>query len=101
MEEEFAVQYDCIILYNAFPHFPEPEKLVGKLSSFLKPEGMLTIAHGMSKHDIDCIHENGASEVSLKLMESEELAEIMSRYLEVKTVISDDKMYQVVGMRSN
>ena len=101
MEEEFAVQYDCIILYNAFPHFPEPEKLVGKLSSFLKPEGTLTIAHGMSKHDIDCIHENGASEVSLKLMESEELAEIMNRYLEVKTVISDDKMYQVVGMRSN
>ena len=101
MEEEFAVRYDCIILYNAFPHFPEPEKLVEKLSSFLKPEGTLTIAHGMSKHDIDCIHENGASEVSLKLMESEELAEIMSRYLEVKTVISDDKMYQVVGMRSN
>lgn len=101
MNEEFTEKYDSIILYNAFPHFPEPEKLIEKLSTLLKPEGSLTIAHGMSKQDIDRIHKNGALEVSLELMEAKDLAEIMNKYLEVKTVISDDKMYQVVGMYRN
>ena len=101
MNEKFDEKYDSIVLYNAFPHFPEPEKLIEKLSTLLKPEGILTIAHGMSKQDIDRIHKNGATEVSLGLMEAKDLAEIMNKYLEVKTVISDDKMYQVVGMYRN
>lgn len=101
MNEEFPEEFDCIILYNAFPHFPEPEKLIARLATFLKNDGMFTIAHGMSKQDIDRIHENGASEVSLGLMEAETLAEIINRYLDVKIVISNDKMYQVTGKRRN
>ncbi len=99
MNEEFTDKFDSVILYNAFPHFSEPENLIEKLSTLLKHSGMFTIAHGMSKKDIDRIHENGASEVSVGLMDAEKLAEIMSRYLDVETVISDERMYQVVGMR--
>ena len=29
--------YDCIVVYNAFPHFPDPERLIGHLVSLLKP----------------------------------------------------------------
>ena len=50
---DFQKQFDCIVLYNAFPHFPEPERLIAKLAAWLKPGGTLTVAHGMSREKID------------------------------------------------
>lgn len=99
MIEEFKEKFDCIMLYNAFPHFANQEELIKKLAKHLNIGGKLTIAHGMSKTEIDKIHENGASDVSLSLMEAEELAKLMNKYLEVEVKISDDKMYQVTGRK--
>ena len=99
MTQEFEEKFDCIMLYNAFPHFANPEELIKKLADDLRIGGKLTIAHGMSKSEIDKIHENGASDVSLSLMEAEELAMLMNKYLEVEVKISDDKMYQVTGRK--
>ena len=45
--EEFGKLFDCIVVYNAFPHFPDPEGLISRLASLLKPRGILTVAHGM------------------------------------------------------
>lgn len=90
-------KYDCIVIYNAFPHFPEPERLIGKLAGMLKKGGYLTVAHGMSRERIDACHKGSASKVSMGLMSEEDLAHIFEKYLEVTTVISNHKMYQVVG----
>ncbi|MBR4541916.1 MAG: class I SAM-dependent methyltransferase, partial [Lachnospiraceae bacterium] len=64
----------------------------------LKPGGTLTIAHGMSRDKINSHHKGTASKVSNGLMEVNELAEIFRKYLTVRTVISDDSMYQVAGI---
>ena len=45
-------KYDCVMVYNAFPHFPDPENLIRVLSDLLKPGGTLTVAHGMSRAHI-------------------------------------------------
>ncbi len=29
--------FDAIVIYNAFPHFPEPERLVARLAALLAP----------------------------------------------------------------
>ena len=42
-------KYDCCVVYNAFPHFPDPAGLISVLASYLKTGGYLTIAHGMSR----------------------------------------------------
>ena len=47
--EEFERKFDCIVVYNAFPHFPEPKNLIKVLASHLKEGGVLTVAHGMSR----------------------------------------------------
>ena len=94
----FTEKFDCIMVYNAFPHFPNPAKLVEVLSGLLKEGGRLCIAHGMSKEWIDRHHQGAASEVSVGLMEAEELAALMTPYLDVRICISDEKMYQVVGI---
>lgn len=90
-------KFDCIMVYNAFPHFPDPENLIAVLSSMLKPDGTLTVAHGMSRAAIDHHHEGSASKVSKGLMSEEDLAAIFEKHLTVTVKISDDRMYQVTG----
>ena len=96
---DFQKQFDCIVLYNAFPHFPEPERLIAKLAAWLNPGGTLTVAHGMSREKIDAHHHGSASHVSNGLMSAEDLAEIFKKHLSVSAVVSDERMYQVVGKR--
>ena len=95
----FDRKFDCIVVYNAFPHFPDPEKLIAVLCGLLKPGGTLTVAHGMSRAAIDNHHKGTASTVSVGLMHEDALGEIFSRHLTVTTKISDDRMYQVTGTK--
>ena len=99
--EEYAFdrKFDRIVVYNAFPHFPDPAGLIATLAGLLKEGGHLTIAHGMSREAIDGHHKGAASKVSNGLMSAESLKELFTPYLQVKTVISDDKMYQVSGQK--
>ena len=96
---DFGRKFDCIVVYNAFPHFPEPEKLIQTLSGLLKEGGMLTVAHGMSRAAIDHHHEGTASKVSIGLMHEDDLAAIFAKHLTVTTKISDHRMYQVTGQK--
>ena len=97
--EEFTsdVRYDAIMIYNAFPHFPEPERLFSHLTKLLADGGTLSVAHGMSREKIDAHHHGAAREVSVGLMEADKLAALMGKYLTVIEKISDERMYQVVG----
>lgn len=93
----FHRKFDCILVYNAFPHFPDPEKLIATLAGLLKPGGTLTVAHGMSRAAIDRHHEGSASKVSVGLMHEDALAAIFEKHLRVTVKLSDEKMYQVTG----
>lgn len=98
-ETDFSRLFDCAVVYNAFPHFPDPERLIAKLSALLKPGGTLTVAHGMSRAKIDAHHHGAASHVSNGLMEAAALAEIFAKHLRVTREISDERMYQVTGIK--
>ena len=91
--------FDAVVVYNAFPHFPDPERLVAHLSSLLRPGGILTVAHGMSRDAIDGHHKGRASRVSRGLMSAPDLAAIFAKYLTVTAVLSTDEMYQVAAQR--
>ena len=97
---DFDRLFDCIVVYNAFPHFPDPARLIAHLASLLRPGGTLTVAHGMSREKIDAHHHGAASRVSNGLMPAEELSEIFAAHLTVTAVISDDRMYQIVGKKN-
>lgn len=98
-EAEFDKKFDCIVVYNAFPHFPSPEHLIAVLSDFLKPDGTLMVAHGMSRAQIDHHHEGSASKVSVGLMHEDDLADIFARHLKVTVKISNSRMYAVCGKK--
>ena len=95
----FGRLFDSIIVYNAAPHFADLGGLITVLAAFLKPEGRLTIAHGMSRAAVNRHHGNVASTLKKELPAAEELAAVMNKTLAVEAVISDDRMYLVTGIR--
>ena len=98
-EAAFNKKFDCIVVYNAFPHFSNPEHLIQVLAGLLKSGGTLTVAHGMSRAQIDHHHEGKASKVSIGLMHEDDLAAIFAKYLDVTVKISNDRMYAVCGKK--
>lgn len=98
-EYPFAEKFDRIVVYNAFPHFPYPKRLIKTLSGLLKEDGRLTIAHGASREAIDNHHSGAASKVSNGLMTADSLKKLFDPYFDVEIVISNRFMYQVSGVK--
>ena len=99
--EEYAFnrKFDRVVVYNAFPHFPYPKRLIKVLAGLLKEGGRLTVAHGMSREAIDNHHSGAASKVSNGLMTAESLKKIFDAHFTVEVVVSNDYMYQVSGVK--
>ena len=95
----FDRKFDRVIVFNSFPHFAEPEGLIRRLSELMNPGGMLTIAHSMSREELDQHHAGAAHKVSVRLMPAEELSGIVGKYLEVKTTFDNNDMYQVIAVK--
>ena len=98
-EQNFGKKFDRIVVYNAFPHFPKPKRLIKILAGLLKDGGRLTIAHGMSRAAIDNHHNGPASKVSNGLMAADSLKKLFDPYFDVEIMISNSRMYQVSGVK--
>ena len=95
----FGRKFDRIVVYNAFPHFPDPQRLIRILAGLLKEGGRLTIAHGASRETIDGHHSGSASKVSNGLMSANSLMRLFEPYFEVEILVSNSRMYQVSGCK--
>ena len=91
--------FDAVVVYNAFPHFPDGARLIGRLASLLREGGTLTVAHGMSREEINARHAGAAQHVSHGLLSADELRSLFAPYFDVDVVISDDEMYEVSGVK--
>lgn len=98
-ETEFDGKFDRIVVYNAFPHFPDPGNLIRVLASLLDDGGRLTIAHGMSREAIDSHHNGPAGNVSNGLMPVDELKKLLDPYFDVEAMVSNSRMYQISGVK--
>ena len=92
-------RYDTCMVYNAFPHFANPAKLIQCLSEKLKDGGRLTIAHSMSRKQLDSHHAGPARKVSNGLMHEDDLAKLFAGFFEVDVKISNERMYVVSGKK--
>ena len=98
-EVAFDRKFDRIVVYNAFPHFPNPQRLIATLAGLLNDGGRLTIAHGASREAIDGHHQGAASKVSNGLMRADNLKKLFDPHFEVEIMISNGRMYQVSGVK--
>lgn len=98
-EYVFEKDYDAVMIYNAFPHFLNPEKLIANLAKALKVGGRFTVAHGISEKDLEKCHSTVAKDVSLPLPSKEKLRDMMSEIFDVDVMISDEEKYIVSGLK--
>lgn len=98
-ETAFPETFDVVMVYNAFPHFPDPARLIARLAGLVKPGGRLSVAHGMSRAAIDGHHSGAAHPVSNGLMHEDALRALLAPYCDVDICISDERMYQVAGTK--
>ena len=98
-ETAFDRQFDAIMVYNAFPHFPDPARLIGVLAKLVKPGGRLSVAHSMSRDKLQQHHAGRAARVSIDLIHEKDLANLFAPYFDADVIISNDRMYQVAGTR--
>ena len=91
----FGRRFDAVMLYNAFPHFPDPERLL----RLTRRGGRLSVAHGMSRAQLEAHHAGAASGVSIGLPDEHALAALFAPWFDVDVAISDDTMYQVAGTK--
>lgn len=96
----FEKQFDCVVVYNAFPHFPDPRRALDRLGCLVKPGGTLTVAHGMSREALHRHHAGAARDVSVELPECGALAALFAPEFTVTVQCSDERMYQVTGVKT-
>ena len=95
----FDESFDAIMIYNSFPHFVNPTALFENLIKHLESGGRLTVAHGMSEKALQQCHSGKAQRISQPLPSKERLKEMMSDYLDVDVMISDEEKYIVSGTK--
>ncbi len=95
----FDRQFDAVMVYNAFPHFPDPGRLIQRLAALTVPGGRLSVAHGMSREMLALHHSGAAREVSVELLGEKELAALFAPWFHVDVIVSDERMYQVAGTK--
>jgi len=95
----FPELYDRCMVYNAFPHFPDPTRLVENLARKLILGGRLTVAHGMSRAKLAEHHSGSATKVSIDLVSEKELALLFEPFFAVDVALSNDEVYVVSGTK--
>lgn len=96
---KFGETFDCIVIYNAFPHFANRSILFENLSEHLNENGRITVAHGMGREALIKHHSGKAEKISSILPEKDEMEEIMNPYFDVDIKISTDEIYIVSGKK--
>ena len=91
--------FDCCVVYNAFPHFEDPERLVSRLALWVRPGGRIAIAHGMGLEALRRHHAGAAKDVSREMLSAPALAALLEPWFAVDTAVSDADKYIVAGTR--
>lgn len=91
--------YDYIFLYSVYPHIQDKEALFIHLLTLMNIGGKLIIAHSESKEKINEVHRSSKQVCKDMLPSGDATASTMSKYLKVSTVIDNDEMYYVCGIK--
>jgi demethylmenaquinone methyltransferase/2-methoxy-6-polyprenyl-1,4-benzoquinol methylase len=67
-----GLQFDRVIIYNAFPHFENPEAVFANAFHLLKRGGSLLIAHSMNRAELDEHHRRAGKEVAEHVLISDD-----------------------------
>lgn len=90
-------KYDAIIIYNAFPHFLDIEKLINKTYSLLKENGKLAILHSLSRKQLS-LHHSGkeVSKISRDLLDPTSEGKRFKPKFSIEEAYEDDNSFILI-----
>ena len=95
---QFDKLFDVAMIFNAFPHFMEPEKIIIATAKNLKYGGRIAISHDIGRQELDHHHQKKASEISIPLLHPDDLVKLMTPYFNIAVVVANNHMFQVSGI---
>ena len=86
--------FDRIIIYNAYPHFMEKDKVV-----LLNPGGRFIVAHGACKEKINGCHTNVPKEITSGLLSAKEESRLWETCFSIDILIDTEQFYMFSGVK--
>lgn len=91
--------YDLAVIYNAYPHFSDPEALSESLNGALSKNGYFAIIHSMSRDRLVRHHQNVPSNVSRNLKSPAKEAYYFEKHFKLVSFRDDDKFWMLFQKR--
>lgn len=95
----FAEDFDAALVFNAFPHFPEPAALLGAMAAALRPGGRLIVAHDRGRTQVNAHHTGMRKGLCRDLLEAEALAALFAPHFDVDICVAEADIYAVAGRK--
>jgi demethylmenaquinone methyltransferase/2-methoxy-6-polyprenyl-1,4-benzoquinol methylase len=93
-ELKFDAEFDLVVCYSCFPHFPDQPLALKILSKALKKGGRLAVAHSDSAKKINGVHVSGGVEIGNDFLpRMERLKQMMQENGLTVTFERDDENY--------
>ena len=89
-------KFDIAVIYNAYPHFFEVDKLCKKTAELLKDGGTLAIIHSLSRKELSSHHSAHAANVSHPILSPEEEGKKFTDRFTILTAEESDNHYLLV-----
>ncbi len=89
--------FDTAIIYSAYPHFPDKQRLAQKVRAMLAPGGRFLIAHSEGRQTINGRHGGSASPISTPLRPAREEAAAWEPSFQIDMVADPPDLYFIPG----
>mgnify|MGYP002623722504 CR=1 FL=1 len=96
LEMGFGSAYDYVVIYNAYPHFPDKDKLRLALEKALKPGGKFAIVHSLSRAKLNAHHAHMKEGLASPLRSTEEESRHYGESFKTLRAEEDDEHYLLI-----
>lgn len=91
--------FDYAVIYNAYPHFLDPDALAEALSCHLVKAGRFAIVHSLSRSAINAHHEGMDPLLSRPLLSAEEEARCFASRFVIEVAEDNADSYLIIGRK--
>jgi len=93
-----AGNFDRIIVYNAYPCFPDREKFVQKTLRLLIPGGRFVVAHNTGRRNVNAVPEYWGG-CGVPLQSADEECSWFEPFFEMDVSIDNEELYLISGVK--
>lgn len=95
--------FDLAVIFNAYPHFLDKERLAKKLSEVLKPGGLFFVIHSQKRGDLNKMHmsQEKTARISSWLKDPEGEAKPFLDFFKIIKTKDDSSGYLLAGQKKS